>query len=111
MDKTGYRFCEECKGLDIVDRMFHCNGCVFKLCGTCTHRRHRSHETMLIKCRRSFVVFRLVRSASRCSRFFTTNLLMVSTYLRRNLLTNRSTASSANSRLCRSQINLDLHGI
>ncbi|CAJ0947486.1 unnamed protein product, partial [Mesorhabditis belari] len=48
MDKTGYRFCEECKGLDVVDRMFRCNGCVLKLCGTCTHRRHRSHETMTL---------------------------------------------------------------
>ncbi|CAJ0947479.1 unnamed protein product, partial [Mesorhabditis belari] len=48
MNKTGYRFCDECKKLDIVDEMYHCNKCLLQLCGNCTYKNHRSHKAITL---------------------------------------------------------------
>ncbi|CAJ0918658.1 unnamed protein product, partial [Mesorhabditis belari] len=48
MNKTGYRFCDECKKLDIVDEMHHCKKCSLQLCGNCIYKNHRSHKAITL---------------------------------------------------------------
>ncbi|CAJ0918696.1 unnamed protein product, partial [Mesorhabditis belari] len=48
MNKSGYRFCDECKKLDIVDEMHHCNKCSLQLCGNCIYKNHRSHKAITL---------------------------------------------------------------
>ncbi|CAJ0918492.1 unnamed protein product, partial [Mesorhabditis belari] len=48
MGEAGQRFCDECVKVDSISEMFHCNECTLQLCGTCTHKKHRQHETMVL---------------------------------------------------------------
>ncbi|CAJ0947474.1 unnamed protein product, partial [Mesorhabditis belari] len=48
MNKSGYRFCDECKKLDIVDEMHHCKKCLLQLCGSCIYKNHRSHKPITL---------------------------------------------------------------
>ncbi|CAJ0918771.1 unnamed protein product, partial [Mesorhabditis belari] len=48
MNESGYRFCDECKKLDIVDEMHHCKKCSLQLCGNCIYKNHRSHKAITL---------------------------------------------------------------